>query len=136
MYRNFEGILTYIKRFLYKMTENMQSDFMQSHQACFVRCCLRYFTYINHFASLKTVAHRTPRGGMILCGFLLQKEEVNVIRSIDHLSCIIKCMISDFDHTSVGKSLAYNKLRSEVQSTIFGQFISNTNVIPVTFKFN
>ena len=38
--RNFAGILTYVKKFMCKMPENMQADVPQSRQAVFVRCCL------------------------------------------------------------------------------------------------
>ena len=41
LYRNSAGILTYVKGFLCKMTENMQADSVQSRQAGFVRCCLK-----------------------------------------------------------------------------------------------
>ena len=51
LYRNSEGILTYVEGFLCKMTENMQADCkmtenMQadvalSRKAVFVRCCLK-----------------------------------------------------------------------------------------------
>ncbi|MGB4093711.1 MAG: hypothetical protein WBK46_17475, partial [Ruminococcus flavefaciens] len=40
LYRNSAGILTYVKGFLCKMTENMSADSVQSRQAGFVRCCL------------------------------------------------------------------------------------------------
>ena len=36
------GILTYVKGFLCKMTENIQADSVQRRQAVFVRCCLKY----------------------------------------------------------------------------------------------
>jgi len=41
LYRNSEGILTYVKEFLCGMAKNMQADFVQSRQAGFVRCCLK-----------------------------------------------------------------------------------------------
>ena len=41
LYRNFAGILTYVKGFLCKMTENMSADSVQSRQASFVQCCLK-----------------------------------------------------------------------------------------------
>jgi len=41
LYRNSAGILSYVKGFLCKMTENMSADSVQSRQAGFVRCCLR-----------------------------------------------------------------------------------------------
>ncbi|MGB4091062.1 MAG: HlyD family efflux transporter periplasmic adaptor subunit [Ruminococcus flavefaciens] len=41
LYRNSAGILTYVKEFLCKMTENMSADSVQSRQAGFVRCCLK-----------------------------------------------------------------------------------------------
>ena len=40
LYRNSAGILSYVKGFLCKMTENMSADSVQSRQAGFVRCCL------------------------------------------------------------------------------------------------
>jgi hypothetical protein len=40
LYRNFAGILSYVKKFLCKITENIQVDVQQSRQAVFVRCCL------------------------------------------------------------------------------------------------
>ena len=40
--RNFAGILTYVKKFMCKMPENMQVYALQSRQAVFVRCCLYY----------------------------------------------------------------------------------------------
>ena len=40
LYRNSAGILSYVKGFLCKMTENMSTDSVQSRQAGFVRCCL------------------------------------------------------------------------------------------------
>ena len=42
LYRNSAGILSYVKGFLCKMTENMSADSVQSRQAGFVRCCLKY----------------------------------------------------------------------------------------------
>ena len=36
------GILSYVKEFLGKMTEKMQTDDVLSRQAVFVRCCLEY----------------------------------------------------------------------------------------------
>ncbi|MBP7186468.1 MAG: C_GCAxxG_C_C family protein [Ruminococcus sp.] len=41
LYRNSAGILSYVKGFLCKMTENMSADSVQSRQAGFVRCCLK-----------------------------------------------------------------------------------------------
>ncbi len=41
LYRNSAGILSYVKEFLCKMTENMQADSVKSRQAGFVRCCLK-----------------------------------------------------------------------------------------------
>ncbi len=41
LYRNSEGILTYVEGFLCKMTENMQADVALSRKAVFVRCCLK-----------------------------------------------------------------------------------------------
>ena len=41
LYRNSAGILSYVKGFLCKMTENMQADSVQSRQVGFVRCCLK-----------------------------------------------------------------------------------------------
>ena len=43
LYRNSAGILSYVKGFLCKMTENMSADSVQSRQAGFVRCCLKDF---------------------------------------------------------------------------------------------
>ena len=40
--RNFAGILTYVKKFMCKMPENMQVYALQSRQAVFVRCCLNH----------------------------------------------------------------------------------------------
>ena len=40
LYRNSEGILSYVKGFLCKMTGNMSADSVQSRQVGFVRCCL------------------------------------------------------------------------------------------------
>ena len=40
LHKKLAGILTYVKRFLCDMTENMQADDVQSRQAFFVRCCL------------------------------------------------------------------------------------------------
>ena len=37
---NFAGILTYVKKFVCKMPENMQADVPQSRQAVFVQWCL------------------------------------------------------------------------------------------------
>ena len=39
LYRNSAGILSYVKGFLCKMTENMSADSVQSRKAGFVRCC-------------------------------------------------------------------------------------------------
>ena len=41
LYRNSAGILSYVKGFLCKMTENMSADSVQSRQVGFVRCCLK-----------------------------------------------------------------------------------------------
>ncbi len=41
LYRNSAGILSYVKGFLCKMTENMSADSVQSRQAGFARCCLK-----------------------------------------------------------------------------------------------
>ncbi len=38
--KNSAGILAYVKGFLGKMTEKMQTDDVLSRQAVFVRCCL------------------------------------------------------------------------------------------------
>ena len=41
--KNFAGILSYVKKFLCDITENMQADFVQSRHASFVRYCLKTF---------------------------------------------------------------------------------------------
>ena len=40
LHKNFAGILSYVKGFLCDMMGNMQADYVQSRQACFVQCFL------------------------------------------------------------------------------------------------
>ena len=42
--KNSAGILAYVKEFLGKMTEKMQTDDVLSRQAVFVRCCPIYYS--------------------------------------------------------------------------------------------
>ena len=49
---NFAGILTYVKKFVCKMPENMQADVPQSRQAVFVRCCLNNETFMKGLDNL------------------------------------------------------------------------------------
>lgn len=49
LYKNFVGILTYVKKFMCDMTENWQVDFVQSSKAVFVRCCQKKIYTANLF---------------------------------------------------------------------------------------
>lgn len=52
LYKNFAGILAYVKKFWCNMTKNMQADVRQRLQPLFVRYCLYYTMFPQKFQQL------------------------------------------------------------------------------------